>query len=757
MASHDPIATRSGSVIDHGIKHAADRAHGAEEKQTMARPTAKAKPQKTLEQTLWEAADKLRGNQEPSEYKHVVLGLVFLKYISDRFEERRKVLKDDLIADGIKPERLDSFLEDRDEYTSHNVFWVPEDARWEHIQARAKLSTVGEDVDSAMDLIEKENPSIRGVLPRNYARDGLDKRRLGELVDLIGSIGFTTSDDHGADDVLGRVYEYFLGQFAGKETGKDAGAFYTPRSVVKTLVEMLEPYQGRVYDPAAGSGGMFVQSAEFVKAHGGKRTDISVYGQEFTDTTWKLAKMNLALRGIEADMGSHSADSFTEDLHPDLRADFVIANPPFNVSDWWDAKLADDPRWKFGTPPQGNANFAWVQHFLHHLRPSGRAGFVLANMSVASDDNAERAIRRALVENNLVDCIVTMPDKLFINTPAAVSLWFLDKGRDSRGEKKTLLVDASRIGAPLTRTRNFVTDAAIEDLASLYHAWRVGIDELPDIASLPYARVTRDDVEANDWILQPSAYTSHSGSGSGRAESISQAIDASALASVLESIGRIEERASALRSAVDRVRATGDQRVAERSIVKIGDLVEQVKETLGNREEPELLTCTESSGLVLQRERFASRVATENASKYKMVKKGDIVYNPYLLWKGSIDQCWIVDEGITSPAYEVFRVKDGFDPVVVGELLTSPNMVRRYDGISFGTIQRRRRAAPTSFLDMTVEYPSGGASEDLRGLLQELRDFQAEGRLIERGAKSAVTDIFDGLITPGSEFPMEAT
>lgn len=298
---------------------------------------AKAKPKadtKTLEQKLWEAADALRGNQEPSEYKHVVLGLVFLKYISDRFEERRSAIEAAL-SDPDSPDyipnenRRAQFIEDRDEYTSHNVFWVPIEARWRHIEGRGKLSSIGQDIDTAMDLIEKENPSIRGVLPRNYGREGLDKGRLGKLVDLIGSIGFTETDDHGSDDVLGRVYEYFLGQFAGKETGKDAGAFYTPRSVVKTLVEMLEPYQGRVFDPACGSGGMFVESEKFVEAHGGKRSDISVYGQEYTDTTWKLAKMNAALRGIEADLGERSANSFTQDLHPDLRADFVLANPPF--------------------------------------------------------------------------------------------------------------------------------------------------------------------------------------------------------------------------------------------------------------------------------------------------------------------------------------------------------------------------------------------------------------------------------------------
>lgn len=475
----------------------------------MARRAAKAKPSRTLEQTLWDAADKLRGNQEPSEYKHVVLGLVFLKYISDRFEERRDALKGELAADGIKPERIASFLEDRDEYTSQNVFWVPEQARWGKIQSMAKQSEIGQQIDQAMDLIEKENPSLRGVLPRNYGRDGLDKRRLGELVDLIGSIGFTGTDDHGADDVLGRVYEYFLGQFAGKETGKDAGAFYTPRSVVKTLVEMLEPYKGRVYDPAAGSGGMFVQSAEFVKAHGGKRTDISVYGQEYTDTTWKLAKMNLALRGIEADMGSHSADSFTEDLHPDLRADYVIANPPFNVSDWWDAKLGDDPRWKYGTPPKGSANFAWVQHFIYHLAPNGTAGFVLANGALSSKSSGEGDIRQRLVEAGLVDCIVAMPDKLFFNTGIPVSLWFVSKGRDGNGHRErlneVLFIDARKLGAMESRRLRTLTDGDVKQIADTYHAWRNhdgGYGDVPGFAKA----ASIDEIKKHDFVLTPGRY-----------------------------------------------------------------------------------------------------------------------------------------------------------------------------------------------------------------------------------------------------------
>lgn len=479
----------------------------------MARQAKKGQA-KTLEQRLWETADALRGNQEPSEYKHVVLGLVFLKYISDRFAARRNdietALSDPNSGDYIPNEaRRLQFIEDRDEYTSHNVFWVPAEARWESVQAQAKLPGIGQVIDTAMDLIEKENPVIRGVLPRNYGREGLDKGRLGQLVDLIGSIGFTETDDHGSDDVLGRVYEYFLGQFAGKETGKDAGAFYTPRSVVKTLVEMLEPYHGRVYDPACGSGGMFVQSAEFVKAHGGKRTDISVYGQEYTDATWKLAKMNLALRGIEADLGDRADDSFTRDLHPDLRADFVIANPPFNVSNWWDGKLQDDPRWEYGTPPSGNANFAWVQHFVHHLSPKGTAGFVLANGSLSTKSGGEGDIRRKLVEADLVDCIVAMPDRLFFNTGIPVSLWFVSKDRHGNGHRKrdgeVLFIDARNLGQMETRRVRVLTDEDIAKIAGTYHSWRNHDGDYEDL--LGFSRAARvDEIAEHDFVLAPSRY-----------------------------------------------------------------------------------------------------------------------------------------------------------------------------------------------------------------------------------------------------------
>jgi type I restriction enzyme M protein len=482
----------------------------------MARAAKKAAAKtdnRSLEQKLWAAANKLRGNQEASDYKHVVLGLVFLKYVSDRFEERRsaieKALSDPDSEEYIpNPERRAPFIEDRDEYTSQNVFWVPADARWEYLQGRAKLSSIGQDIDAAMDIIEKENPSLRGVLPRNYGREGLDKRKLGELVDLIGSIGFTETDDHGADDVLGRVYEYFLGQFA-REEGKRGGEFFTPRSVVKTLVEMLEPYEGRVFDPACGSGGMFVESARFVNAHGGQRGAISVYGQEFTNTTWKLAKMNLALRGIDANLGERSADSFTDDLHPDLRADFVIANPQFNDDDWWNAKLADDPRWKYGTPPEGNANFAWVQHFVYHLSPRGTAGFVLANGSLSSKSGGEYEIRQKLVEKDIVDCIVAMPDRLFYNTPIPVTLWFTSKDRGGNGHRKrkgeVLFIDARRLGTLVSRKLRELSDEDIAQIAGTYHSWRNhngGYEDIPGFAK----SATLDDIKKHDFVLTPGRY-----------------------------------------------------------------------------------------------------------------------------------------------------------------------------------------------------------------------------------------------------------
>ncbi len=418
-----------------------------------------------FEAKLWAAADKLRGHMDAAEYKNVVLGLIFLKYVSDTFKEHHDKLKNEPYADP----------EDRDEYLAKNIFWVPKEARWSELQAKAKSPEIGTIIDSAMDAIEKENSSLRGVLPKDYGRPSLDKHRLGELVDLVGTIGLGDKESK-SKDILGKVYEYFLGKFAAAE-GKRGGEFYTPPSVVRVLVEMIEPYMGRVYDPCCGSGGMFVQSEKFVEAHGGKLRDLSVYGQESNPTTWKLCRMNLAIRGIDADLGDSQADTFLNNLHPDLRADFILANPPFNMKEWGGELLKEDVRWrKFGVPPAGNANFAWVEHMIHHLSPKGVAGFVLANGSMSSNQSGEGEIRRRIVEADLVDCMVALPGQLFYTTQIPACLWFLakDKGngkfKDRRGE--VLFIDARKLGNLVDRVHRELTDEEVAQIARTYHAWR---------------------------------------------------------------------------------------------------------------------------------------------------------------------------------------------------------------------------------------------------------------------------------------------
>jgi type I restriction enzyme M protein len=411
-----------------------------------------------FEQKLWLAADKLRSNMDAAEYKHVVLGLIFLKYISDAFKQIETDFKEDINDADDEDEVRDIFLE-------QNAFWVPEKARWDYIENNAKQPNIGELIDNAMDLIEKENSSLKGVLPKEYARPTLDKRRLGELVGLIGSIALGDKESK-AKDVLGRVYEYFLGQFADAE-GKKGGQFYTPRCIVQTLVYMIRPFKGRVYDPCCGSSGMFVQSEEFVKEHQGKINNISIYGQESNPTTWKLSKMNLAIRGIEANIAL--GDTFHDDKHPDLKADFILANPPFNVSDWGGDLLADDVRWKFGVPPTGNANFAWVQHFIHHLSTNGIAGFVLANGSMSSNTSNEGEIRRKILEAGLVDCIVSLPSQLFFNTQIPACLWFIRKGKKVR-QKEVLFIDARNLGHMISRRNKEFSKEDVLKISDTYHS-----------------------------------------------------------------------------------------------------------------------------------------------------------------------------------------------------------------------------------------------------------------------------------------------
>jgi len=467
-----------------------------------------------FEATLWAAADKLRGHMDAAEYKHVVLGLIFLKYISDAFLERHLSLENELgnpksewyIAE---PQARFRTLEDRDEYQSVNIFWVPTEARWSTLQANAKQPTIGKTIDDAMVAIERDNPSLKGVLPKDYARPALDKTQVGELIDLIGTIGLGDKENR-SKDILGRVYEYFLSQFASAE-GKKGGQFYTARCVVRLLVEMIEPYKGRVYDPCCGSGGMFVSSEKFVEAHGGRVADLAIYGQESNPTTWKLAKMNLAIRGIESNLGPEHADSFHHDLHPDLKADFILANPPFNSSDWGGERLREDARWKFGIPPAGNANFAWVQHFIHHLSPTGIAGFVLANGSMSSNQSGEGEIRRNIIEADLVDCMIALPGQLFYSTQIPVCLWFVTRDkknhrfRDRRGQ--TLFINARKMGALIDRVHRDLTDEDIAKIASTYHAWRGerGVGTYADVPGFCMS-ATLDEIRSHGHILTPGRY-----------------------------------------------------------------------------------------------------------------------------------------------------------------------------------------------------------------------------------------------------------
>ncbi len=471
-----------------------------------------------FEAKLWLAADKLRNNLDAAEYKHVVLGLVFLKYISDSFEElHQKLLAGEGQFAGADPE-------DKDEYRADNVFWVPTEARWDHLQSNAKQPNIGTLIDDAMDAIERDNPRLKGTLQKNYARPALDKQRLGELIDLVGTIGLGDAENR-SKDILGRVYEYFLSEFASAE-GKKGGQFYTPGCIVKTLVEMLAPYKGRVYDPCCGSGGMFVQAAKFIDAHAsgngngklkglsGARGDIAIYGQESNPTTRRLAMMNLAIRGIDGNLGKEHADTFSRDQHPDLKADYVIANPPFNDSDW--NRNEEDVRWKYGLPPKGNANFAWVQHFVHHLAPTGNAGFILANGSMSSNQSGEGEIRQAMIDDDLVDCMVALPGQLFYSTQIPVCMWFLTRSKSEKGFRKrngeTLFIDARKMGEMVDRAHAELTDEEIQKLADTYHAWqgRPGrrtdvVAEYEDVAGYCISATT-EEIAEHGYVLTPGRY-----------------------------------------------------------------------------------------------------------------------------------------------------------------------------------------------------------------------------------------------------------
>ena len=705
-----------------------------------------------FEQELWKTADLLRNNMDPAEYKHVVLGLLFLKYIEDSFEERRSELVfavSDPSSEYYVPDEADrepeiaGLLEDPDEYLAENVFWVPEEARWTYIRSKAKQPEIGKIVDAAMDAIERDNTSLKGVLPKVYALPNLDKTNLGKLIDIVSGIGLG-SKEHKDKDTLGRVYEYFLSRFASTE-GRGGGEFYTPTSVVRLLVEMLEPYEGRVYDPCCGSGGMFVQSLKFIDAHGGKRDKVTVYGQESNFTTWRMARMNLAIRGIDGKLGPKQADSFHEDLHPDLRADFILANPPFNVSAWGGERLQGDLRWQHGTPPKGNANFAWVQHFIHHLGPNGVAGFVLSNISLAAENRTERSIRASIIEADLVDCIVRLPDRLFYSTPIPACFWILRKNKNPGGSKadrrgEILFIDAAELGTEESRTHSVISNSATEAISQCYKNWKSGSNYEDNPGFCRSVGVA--EVSAKNNALLPPLFVGLNASRS--------ATDAA------EFTGAVEEGVQSIAVLSSRVSLAADSAVAALSglcpegkpflegqlqRVKIRDVLEPCNERLGQREEPPILSVTERAGLMLQSERFSKRIATADTAKYKLVRQTDIVYNPYLLWAGAIDQCWVVTLGITSPAYEVLRVRAGWDPSLIGYAITRPFMIRVYDGISIGTVKRRRRAPVESLLELEVLVPSKSEQERFAAASSALRESAQAAKALADESKGRLQEV----------------
>ena len=637
-----------------------------------------------LEQKLWSAADKLRNNMDAAEYKHVVLGLIFLKYISDAFEKQRQKLAADQYSDP----------EERDFYTADNVFWVPKKARWENLQANAKQPEIGVLLDDAMDAIERENPSLRGVLPKNYARESLDKRRLGELIDTFSSIDF--GEGHSSKDLLGRIYEYFIGMFADAE-GKRGGQFYTPQSIVKLLVAMLEPGHGRIYDPCCGSGGMFVQSEKFVEAHQGRIGDIAVYGQESNQTTWRLAKMNMAIRGIDADI--KFGDTLHNDQLPDLKADFVIANPPFNMSDWGGELLRNDARWKYGVPPTSNANFAWVQHFISHLAPNGVAGFVLADSSLTTANPDDQAVRKALVDANLVDCIVALPALMFTNTAITASLWFISRNRINRSGN-ILFIDAQGYGQMSSRRQRQFSAADIDAIALTYNNWKKANGSYTDLDGFSQ-QVSREEIEFNGYHLAPNTYVAKSdkfiherkpGTGNINVLQLKEAsrriqLELSAIeeqflpASIpLSKLLSIKDSALSLLEATDKASAQqfrmtilDKQMLLATNEVIDGWEVKTFGELFTERKLfvreigycPEILSVT-NMGIQSREEKYTKELS-KSLDNYKVAYFGDMVFG----LSREIPNLDVLKrkDGAFSPAYSVYSPHDARIGIIIGDLM----------------------------------------------------------------------------------------
>jgi len=686
--------------------------------------------------TLWKSAEKLRSQMDAAEYKHIVLGLIFLKYISDKFDIQRNKIKK-MVSDkksdffiSEDPKVYKKELEDRDYYLQDNVFWVPQNSRWQKIRGQAKQSDIGQIIDEALLEIENKNISLKGKLNKKFSSTEIDFQKLGGLVDIISTIAF--GNEEKAGDILGEVYEYFLGKFAAAE-GKKGGQFYTPRSVVKTLVEVLQPYKGRVYDPCCGSGGMFVQSENFIKNHGGRLDDISIYGQESNPTTWSLAHMNMSIRGFSANLGDKADDTFSKDQHSDLKFDYILANPHFNDSDWGGENFKKDHRWTYGTPPESNANYAWLQHIISKLKNNGRACIILANMSLGSNDKSESKIREGIIQDDLLECIINLPDKLFTTTPIGVCIWVINKNKNVKNKNKVLFIDANNDFEKITRTLNAFTNKGIDRVVNTYNTWINSNDKYkPEAGYSNY--VEKNDILNNKGVLFPATYLKYKKVKFEKNDSKKLWLDINK-----KTLTALDDMSDIVKLSNNISKSTIDKK--DYYLLDLDEVLEEKKERLLNKNEPEILTCTETSGLVFQRDRFASRVATDDTSKYKIVNEGDIVYNPYLLWAGAIDQCWIIEEGITSPAYQVFKVKDGFDKGLIGFCLKNDEMLSKYGGISIGTVKRRRRAPAEKFLKLKIKLPK---IKDINfsDIYRKLRNFEQTNRLIKEGLNKTIKNYF---------------
>jgi len=659
----------------------------------------------TFEKNLFKAADKLRKNMDAAEYKHIVLGLIFLKYISDSFEDlHSKLLAGKGEYDGADPE-------DADEYRGENVFWVPKKARWSHLHSRAKLPSIGKDVDEAMEAIERENPTLKGILPKVYARPNLDKTSLGGLIDLVGNIALG-NEAAKAKDILGHVYEYFLGEFALAE-GKKGGQFYTPACVVKLLVEMLEPYKGRVYDPCCGSGGMFVMSESFVEEHQGRVDDISIFGQESNQTTYRLCRMNLALRGIDgSNVKWNTEGSFLKDIHPDLRADFIIANPPFNQKDWGGDLLKKDARWKFGLPPEKNANFAWLQHMIFHLSPRGKAGIVLGNGSLVSDEQLDSEIRRHIIEDDLVECIVLLPGEIFYNTDIPASLWFINRDKKSN-KKKILFIDARKKFKRVTRKRVVLADEHITEISRTFKRFKKSTN-YEDIKG--YCKVENiGTIKSHQYFISPGRFVEVVDLEKEKVFSV----EIRSLTSDIKNYPKIKLLDKKINSSIreygkllfekhflkykGKTKTTEIGEIPQRWELKnIGDIVEEVSDKNKLNQDLPVYSVTKNRIFVLSDEYFNKQVYSTDLKNYKIIQQLQFGYNPARVNIGSIGFFDLDETGLVSPAYTVFKANEGISPYFLWHLINSYRIFELIKNFCVGTVRQVFRFGDFSYIKFAM-------------------------------------------------------